>query len=464
MMQVMDRTFWRVHTPETTMVISAVLELEDGLSIDDLRAVVRERVQPVGRFRDRVVDGHTARPRWLADEAFDLSAHVRESLLGDASNQALWNKVGNLLAEPFDEARPLWTFDLVHRPEAHSVVVVKIHHSIADGITLMVMLLSLADLPDADRAALQIDDGPNPLAELFAGKQHAPERAHGYIERLMPAARALLLRGLGIAGWLWPVAALKATTAMIALALSRHDPHYLRSPRSAQRRVAWTDDVAVAELKRIGKERSATINDLVLAAVAGGIHRYLKNRHDTLTGDIRAAVPINLRPLRRMASLGNQLGFLFVPLPLAATTINERLAHIRKSTQRLKRSGQPLGNYATLGLMGAGPLWLKELLVRILDKRTSMIMTNVPGPIRKLAIAGTPIQRLIFWVPTNVTGLGIGIGSYAGNVCIGVQTDPTAIDAPETLAAHINEELASLLAPSSLQTPIPLPGPSETIE
>ena len=442
-----DRWFWRAHTPTTPSIIAAVVELGSELTIDDARALLRERLGPIERMQARVVDEGWS-SHWVRDETFSIEAHVHDrgtiADAGDAELATLWARVGEIVAEPLDPSRSPWSFDLLRRPGRGTVVVARLHHALADGVALLMVLLALAD-PSAEVAAeLGLSAGENPLAALFAGEPHAARAARPYVERLMPAARELLLRGHGAPAWAVPLIGAKGMLEVARLMLGPNDPRQLRGARVTPRRVAWSAGASVAGLKESSHALGVTLNDLLLSAVAGALRRYLLETTREPPRDIRVGVPVSLRPLERMAALGNQIGMLYVPLPLEAASPRERLAELRRRVERLKRSGQPFAAFATMSLMGAGPTWTSRLLAELLAHKSRALMTNVPGPVRPLHFVGAPIDNLVFWVPTTSVGLGISVISYAGVVRIGLMSAPTVVPEPARLAALFDDELELL--------------------
>lgn len=439
-----DRWFWRSHTPRTPAIISAVLELDGDLSLAEARALIAERLHALERLRARVVE-RGWRAHWVRDDTFTVNHHVREAHLESDSLTSLWERVQELVAEPLDPTRSPWCFDLLQRPSRGCVVVARLHHALADGVALLMVLLALADPAPDIAARLGLATGENPLSDLFAGHPGATDGARRYLEQLMPAARQLLLRGHGVPDWLLPFAGAKGIASVARLALSRNDPPTFRGHRIAARRVAWSAGAPVDELKASSHTLEVTINDLLLAAVSGALRRYAL-RGGQFPADIRVGVPINLRTLEGMVGLGNQIGMMYVPLPLAAPTPAARLEEVRRRVARLKRSGQPFGAFATMSLMGVGPTWASRLLNEIVALKSRAVMTNVPGPVHALSFAGRRIDNLVFWVPTTGVGLGISVMSYAGQVRLGLMSAPTVVADPYTLATLFDEELAALRA------------------
>lgn len=435
-MGAVDRAWWRMHGPTTPLVITGVLMFDQRLDMAHVRDRVTRRIAEIDRFRDRVVRGDSRRPAWQPDPAFDTARHVRESTLPTDDEGALWGAIGALLGEPLDPLHPPWCIDVVHRPGAGSVLVARVHHAVGDGVALMLVLLALTDV--------QGDARDNPLAKLFRGDEDGPAAARRYVEDVLPIARKLLLRGSGLRPRGLPRALFRSAIDGARLALSRNDPELFASAHSPVRRVAWSSAVPMPELEDIAVRTGVTLNDVVLSAVCGALRRWAEQHAAAPLADIRAAVPVNLRALDRMARLGNRFGLLFVPLPLANADPIERLRSLRSRTRQLKRSGQPLATFALLQACGVGPHALTELVFRLFERKVRAVITNVPGPVRRLSLCGAEVSGIAFWVPTARTGLGIGIVSYADTVRIGVEADARLISDPEPIVRAFEDELRTL--------------------
>ena len=213
------------------------------------------------------------------------------------------------------------------------------------------------------------------------------------------------------------------------------------------------------EVKAIGKALRASVNDVLLATVAGALRSYLVSKGDSADGVmIRALVPVNLRPPEKAYRLGNQFGLVFLDLPLGIENPVERLYAVRANMNALKDSFQPVLALGLLAAMGAGPKILQEQLLQALARNGTAVMTNVPGPQRSLYFAGAKIDRFLFWVPqSGDIGMGVSILSYAGNVQFGVITDRGLVPDPEHVVGRFGSELEKLLL-TTLLSPWPADG------
>jgi WS/DGAT/MGAT family acyltransferase len=213
------------------------------------------------------------------------------------------------------------------------------------------------------------------------------------------------------------------------------------------KRVAWSAPLPLAEIKAIGKVTDSTVNDVLLAAAAGALRRYLEGRDEPVDEDLnlRALVPVNLRPLDEVDDLGNRFGLVLLSLPVGMEKPRQRLDELKRRMRALKDSPEAAVAFGILGAMGLTPADMANRLTRFFGLKASAVMTNVPGPRQPLYMAGGAVQNIMFWVPApGRLGLGVSIFSYAGTVLVGIATDARRVPDPETLAAHFEAEVAQM--------------------
>jgi len=196
----------------------------------------------------------------------------------------------------------------------------------------------------------------------------------------------------------------------------------------------------------VGKALNCSINDVLLSCVAGAIGEYLKSHGESTEGkEIRAMVPVNLRPLDKAYQLGNQFGLAPLVLPVGIDNPIERVYEVRRRMQGLKGSMQPLLAFGLLAVAGLLVKPLQDAMLGLFSKKTTAVMTNVPGPREKLRICGSVIEESLFWVPQSGTvGLGVSILSYAGGVQFGVVSDSTLCPDPQNIIDRFEPEFAKL--------------------
>ncbi len=464
-MSAVDTAWLRMDRPANRMMICGVLMFGDRIALARLRAVVAERFLVFRRFRDVPVETATG-SYWRAAARSDIAKHVPPARLdGDAGDTELQALASKLLATPLPRERPMWQFHLVRNYRHGCAVIVRIHHCYADGIALVRVMLSMtdagADGPPAmpferrERARVPHDD---PLAELISPLT-------GVLKSARRIGGILIEKGAGI--WSDPSQAValagqgSALTAEIAkLALMAEDsPTRFKGTPGVAKRVAWADPLPLDEVKTLGRALGASVNDLLLACVAGALRGYLLEHGDRADGvTLRALVPVNLRPLDKAYRLGNQFGLVFLDLPIGIENPVERLYAVRANMLALKDSFQPGLALGLLAAMGAGPKILQETLLVALARNATAVMTNVPGPQSPLWLAGARLDGLMFWVPqSGDIGLGVSILSYDGAVRFGVAADRGLCPDPDRVSGRFAAEFEKLVL-ATLMSPWPREG------
>jgi WS/DGAT/MGAT family acyltransferase len=443
-----DRAWLRMDEPANLMVINGVMFFDAPLELARLRKTLGTRLGGVRKFRQRAVRLSATRWDWEEVPGFDAAAHVFERSLppgsGDDELQAL---VEGEMSKPLPPALPLWQVHLVHNYRHGSALLWRIHHCMGDGIALTLLVLAITDLDAA--GDLRQGEGAwgsdNPLADLFGETPLAPADALTHLEQLLPEGARMLVRpaeALAASNrWLRRAASLPA---FAKLSLRWPDPRTaFKGKLGGAKKVAWSRAVSLEHVRAAKEAVGGTVNDVLLATIAGGLRRYLQKHGQPVDGrSFRAVVPVSLRPLSQMSQLGNCFGLMFLPLPVGIADPRERLHELQRRMRKLKRSVEPVVVMTVLGLLGRVPKPLQDLVIRIFGTKGTAVLTSVPGPAVKLYVAGQPISGITFWVPqSGRLGLGISIMSFAGEVRLGVTSDASIIPDPEAIVAGFEEEL-----------------------
>ncbi len=231
------------------------------------------------------------------------------------------------------------------------------------------------------------------------------------------------------------------------LALPDDPPTPLRGPLSGTKAIAWADPIPLAEVRTIGRALDCTVNDVVMATVAGALGGHLRDRgFDTDELVLRASVPVNLRTASEPHTLGNKFGLVFVDMAVGVRNPLQRVFAMHDTMKGIKESVQPPMTLAALGIMGMLPGALQVPAVDLLSRKGSVVVSNVPGSQAPLYLCGQRITEMHFWVPQSGTiGVGISVLTYAGQVHFGVIADRNLIDDPASLADRFAPEFEKLL-------------------
>jgi diacylglycerol O-acyltransferase / wax synthase len=427
--------------PANLMMVTGILMFSRRVDLARLRGVIEERLLAFPRFRQKVVEAPLGLgpPQWLTTRGFDLDAHLHHvAVPAPGDKLALEAFVSDLTSTPLDFSKPLWQFHLVDYGPG-SVVVARLHHCIADGMALVRVLLSLADTepnpPPRASGEMFLEEGFGGLGDLFKAGNALAQAGLGLAQE---PGRALDLVGRG--------ALAAATLAEVALMLP--DPKTsLKGELGFRKRVAWSEPIDLAGVKAAGAREGATINDVLVSAATGALRRYLRAQGDDVSGlEIRAAVPVNLRPLDEAHKLGNQFGLVLASLPVGIADPRRRLLETKRRMDEIKSSMQPVVAFGLLNALGLTPSRLQSLALDFFGAKSSLVLTNVPGPRQRLYLAGRRLERVMFWVPqSGRLGLGVSILSYAGEVMVGVASDAGLVPEPQRIVAGFEAELARLV-------------------
>lgn len=451
-----DTAWLRMDSPANLMMIVGVWTLKPGIKYAELCQRVEERLLKYNRFRQRVVED-TAGATWVEDRDFDITRHVvHEKLPRHArgqTQQSLQDRVGVLAMQPLDPRRPLWQLSLVEDYEGGSALIVRIHHCIADGIALISVTMSLVDggaaPPERRRKSAPVgaedwiaDTLIKPLTDITVKALGAAGDG---------AARSLgMLRDpqKGMSGSLdMAKLAFQVLSDAAALALMPDDSKTrLKGKPGNAKRVAWCQPIPLDEVKAVGKALNCSINDVLLSCVAGALGEYLKSLGDDVAGqEIRAMIPVNLRPLDQAYKLGNRFGLVPLVLPIGVENPIERVYEVRRRMNALKGSTQPLLAFGMLAVAGLLIKPAQDAMLNLFGKKTTAVMTNVPGPREKLKFLGATLEQSMFWVPqSGDIGLGVSILSYGGGVQFGVITDTALCPDPQKIIDEFEPEFAKL--------------------
>lgn len=450
-----DTAWLRMEQPTNLMMITGVIMFEQGLDYARLLETVEQRFLSFRRFRQKAVDGSTG-ANWQLDEDFDIHSHVRRiALPGKADRRELEILVAELASTPLNKARPLWQFHLVENYSGGAVLVCRIHHCIADGIALVQVFLSLTDntpegapftrKPEVWKKRV-VSESPI-FRRMLEPAKDGLDFALDLGQKMVEEGKKILQEPSRAAQY-----AVEATEIVRELTHSltlSNDPKTRLKGRLGVRKVAaWAEPIPLDEVKALSRAFSCTVNDVLISAVTGAIRSYMLaagDAADTLQ-DVRATVPVNLRPLEHARELGNHFGLVFLSLPLAAANPLERLYTVIERMNELKSSRQAAVTFGFLSALGMGPSAVQKPVLDLLSEKASAVLTNVPGPQHPLYLAGAKMEEMMFWVPQNGNiGLGISILSYNGKVSFGVMTDRRLVPDPQAIITRFQPEFEKLL-------------------
>ncbi len=455
-----DTAWLRMDGEHNLMMIVGIWLVRPALDVAALRQRLQERLLRYERFRQKVVR-QALSASWVEDEDFDLARHVVSEKLrrrrGENERAALQRRAAELAVTPLDHAHPLWQMHLFDRYEDGGAVILRMHHCIADGIALNAVLLSVADggvdlhpgghVPRHDHD----EHGGDWLADAVIKPLTAAavEAIGMYGDGIVKAMELLAHPQQSLSGGLdLAVQGARIVRDAAALALMEDDsPTLLKGPLCGRKAVAWCEPLPLDRVKAVGKALGCSVNDVLLSCVAGSIGHYLRERGEDPAGkEIRAMVPVNLRRVEEAWQLGNRFGLAPVVLPIGIENPVERVYAVRSRMGELKGSYQPLLAYAILAISGAMTTAAQKALSGLFLRKTTAVMTNVPGPVEPVRMCGSELRQDIFWVPSSgEVGMGVSIISYRGGVQFGLITDTARCPDPQKIIDRFAPEFETLL-------------------
>lgn len=443
-----DAAWLRMDDPTNLMVITSLLIFDTPLNFAQLAEAVEERILRFKRFRQRVdcFGPASESPHWVDDPTFHLKAHLHRVALPSPGDQvALEALVSDLMSTSLDFTKPPWQIHLIENYGSGCALVIRTHHAVGDGVALTHVLLNLTDSPPAS-ALVNFDlPQPKPAEELTRSVKTVLNTALLAGETALREMRLMLNepyraieranQGANIYG-----------AAQKLLQMEPDPSTILKGPLGVTKKAVWSAPIPLPVVKAAGKATGATVNDIMLSAVAGALRRYLLRRGPLPKElEIRAVVPVNLRPLSSASALGNRFGLIFVPLPVGIADAGRRLMEIQARMYQIKESHEAEITYGILNSVGVTPPEVAQRTIALFGSKATAVATNVRGPEEPLRLLGREITQLMFWVPqAGRLGIGISFLSYGGNVVLGLATDAGLVPDPETIAAAFGEEIALL--------------------
>ena len=428
-----DLAWLRMENSSNPMMITVLLQFKGRVDYDRLLKVIDDVFGRYRRFRQCVVrpEGFLARPYWEDDPNYCVEDHMdRAKLRLPADDGAVEELVKTKMNTLLDFARPLWQITFVDNHPDGTLLVARVHHCIADGISLMQVFLQMTQTA-AEAAAEPVAAGMpySGIAKPNAPRPDAaPKPLPGKTFPHPPLASILL--------------------ASLKIIFRRPDPpSILKGPLGKTKRAVWSQPYSLPEIKAIARHHHATVNDVLMAMASGAFQRYMDLHHDHPTRNIRAFIMVNLRGHTIDYELGNKFGLVFLKMPIDRATPLKRLEALKHGMDTLKASAEYAATYFILNILGQVPKWVEDIAIRILDAKGTVVATNVPGPRREMYLAGAPISSIKAWVPqSGRIGVGLSFISYNDQVMLGLNVDAGLIPDPESILELFTEEFRAYQA------------------
>jgi WS/DGAT/MGAT family acyltransferase len=410
-----DAAWFHMDREHNLMVVNTVLCFDQRPDWDEAERLLQTRAADrFHRFRQRGVEPPVTlgllTPWWEDDESFDIRRHVtRIDLSACADRRALDQHVEEQSTVDLDRRHPLWRVELIDLPAGAAALLLRTHHAIGDGAAVFKVIMALTDSVEQPPAARRVAAPSSWTAVDPLAVQRTAVAMATLTERLFR-------RG--------------ATPA-------------LRSPLVGQKQVAHLEPIELRQLKEAGRATGSTVNDVFLAALAGAFREHFAELGID-PADVDVSMPVSVRDQRRDGrdELGNRFGLVFIRLPVGIADRRERRALVTERTCALKSSQEPEVVFGGLSALGHFPRGMQNAWVDAFCGDAAAVVTNVPGPRSALSIAGVPVSRMYFFVPsTGPVGLGVSFLSYNGNAIVSLIADRATLPVLEPFAARLEQEL-----------------------
>jgi diacylglycerol O-acyltransferase / wax synthase len=447
-----DASFLHQEKQASHMHVGALVIFEGPApSHDEFITHISSRLRLVPRYRQKlaVPRFEMGRPFWVDDPSFNIEYHVRHTALPKpGSDDQLRQLAGRIFSQRLDRSKPLWEVWLIQGFEGGKFAVIsKTHHALVDGVSGVDIATVLFDLQPVPPEVTEEDDWvPS------AHPSDADLVAEG-VKALVRTPFSLAGRALGaISNPGHSVEqAREAAEGLGEIVWAGMNPAPdvpLNVPIGPHRRVRWVQS-RLSDFKEIKDGLGGTVNDAVLAVVAGALGRWLRTRGVRTEGlELRALVPVSIRAQDERGALGNRIAAMRGPLPVYVEDPVERLQQVQESMGNLKQSKQALGAEVIAGLTDFAPPTLLAQASRLnfSTRLFNLIVTNVPGPQFPLYLLGREMLEIvpIAFLPEN-HALAIAIMSYNGKVDFGLLADYDAMADLEDFGEMLEAALAELL-------------------
>ncbi len=448
----LDSSFLHLEDATSHMHVASVMVFEGPPPpYDELLAAFERRLPLVPRYRQRLafVPLGQGRPKWVDDPHLNLRYHVRSTALpSPGSEHQLKDLAGRVFSQQLDRDKPLWEAWLVEGlVDDRFAVLSKTHHALVDGVSGVDIVSVLFDTSPEPAAPPDAGDRwlPRPLpsaaqllGEALVERATVPGEITRTVRAIVRGPRRILegardaAVGLGAMAW----AGLNPAPA---------SPY--NKPIGPHRRFTWVR-ADLNDIKAIKDALGGTVNDVVLATVAGGLGKHLRRRGQNTDGlELKAMVPVSVRQEVERGALGNRVAAMMAPLPVWCQEPVARLDIVSEQLKDLKSGSQAVGAQVLTELSGFAPPTIMGQASRLMSRQRffNLVVTNVPGPQFPLYLLGRRMLDPFPMVPlASGQGVGVALLSYNGRINFGLVGDFDLLWDLDDLALDIEDALAEL--------------------
>jgi diacylglycerol O-acyltransferase len=504
--------FWlEMDRPNNLMVVDSVMWTSTPLDWDRARDVMSTRF--AGRypvFRSLAVHDDDGSWWWQESPDFDLENHITMVTLDDPDDPAsLQRLIAENRTRVLDRSKPLWELLWVERYHEGSAVVMRTHHSIADGVRMVELAMSLFDAtPDggsvhepgvtthaarAGAAPAQLEVAPSRragLGRLVAGASSSVRSAarqlpgaardvarlartsvlnpvgagHGFITEgahvandalhSIQARMPAVLPGGGVIDVLASAPADLDTARKLVLG-TRNDPTIWTGHATTSKGVAWADPLPLDQVRAVAKANGATINDVLVSCLAGSLERYLRS-HGEHCASTTFMVPVNLKPLNATLpdELGNAFALIYLELPTSESDPMKVLETVKRRMARMKHGHEPAVTFKIQEEIAGLGHTLYVASIDYFANRAAGVLTNVPGPQVPVYLAGSKVEGIVGWAPVSgEQSMSLTIYSYDGKIIVGIAADTVLVPGFQAIVDDFSLVFDELAAETDVRRP-----------
>jgi diacylglycerol O-acyltransferase / wax synthase len=449
-MNASDAIIWHIEQdPLLQSTIMTVWELEAEPTPERMRESAIRMMTSIKRLHQRVEAGRP-RPRWVDVPDISIDDHFSTHQLGGVATMADARAFAETwVREPFERTKPLWRLGLLTGLEdGRAAVVIKVHHAIADGIGLVLMLAAFTDLE------------PNPTERFVAGRdrdhrdRNHPDRDHPDRDDVARTPWSRLRRWTyrGRAAWQvtrdGPATATRRGLATLASMTKVVWPH--RTPHSrlmtgrSTRLHLDARSIPLRALKEAGRAAGVSLNDAFVALIADAVGRY-HDRHGVACDTLRIHMPVNVRTTRTATLAGNQFVPARISLAVPARHEAHGLGRVSAQIEQLRAEpGLPHINAVSAAVQRTGVM-MTRLIIGGMMKGVDVLASNVPGPNFALYLAGVRVEEFVAYGPPAGAALNVTLFSYRSTIHLGITTDAAAITDREGFLECLDASIAHLV-------------------
>ena len=455
----LDSSFLHLENATSHMHVASVMIFEGPPPpYDELLGAFERRLPLVPRYRQRLafVPLGQGRPKWVDDPHLNLRYHVRSTALpSPGSEDQLKDLAGRVFSQQLDRDKPLWEVWLVEGlADDRFAVLSKTHHALVDGISgvdIMSVLFDTSSEPAAPTGPgnrwlpRPLPSSAQLLGEALVERATMPGEITRTLRAIVRGPRRILESARDAAVGVGAMAWAGLNPAPASPYNKRIGPH---------RRFTWVR-ADLNDVKAIKDALGGTVNDVVLATVAGALGKHLRRRGQNTDGlELKAMVPVSVRQDIQRGGLGNRVAAMMAPLPVWCQEPVARLDIVREELKDLKSGGQAVGAQVLTDLSGFAPPTIMGQASRLMSRQRffNLVVTNVPGPQFPLYLLGRRMVDPFPMVPLAAgQGVGVALLSYDGRINFGLVGDFDLLWDLDDLALDMEDSLAELAEEAGVQ-------------